>query len=117
MRIITLCGSTDFFEEYDDAMLNLTIHGWAVFTIGTHRFNDKQLVVDKDLKEKFEKLHFDKIRLSDAIMVIDKNGYIGESTKREIKFASKYKKDLLSYSETKKHNTWKIGSTWSPSIP
>lgn len=116
MKIITLCGSTDFFEEYDYAMLNLTMSGWAVFTIGTHRFNDKQLVIEKNMKDMFEKLHFDKIRLSDAIMVIDKGGYIGESTKREIKFASKLGKPLLSYTETKNHNEWSNGRTWSPQI-
>ncbi|KKL27706.1 hypothetical protein LCGC14_2382420, partial [marine sediment metagenome] len=43
MKIITLCGSTKFFNEFDDAMLKLTLAGWSVFSIGTHKFSDQEL--------------------------------------------------------------------------
>lgn len=38
------------------------------------------------------KVHFDKILLSDEILVLNVGGYIGESTKNEINYAIKNKK-------------------------
>jgi hypothetical protein len=35
----------------------------------------------------FERLHYHKIDMSDEILVINVNGYIGESTKKEIEYA------------------------------
>lgn len=44
--------------------------------------------------EKLKKAHFKRIELSDAIYVINKNNYIGDSTKIEIDYAKKLKKKL-----------------------
>ena len=49
----------------------------------------------KFLKEE----HFKKIELSDYIYVIDKDGYIGESTKLEIEHAKSLGKDIVYYSD------------------
>ena len=38
-------------------------------------------------KARVDELHLRKLDLSDAVLVIDVNGYIGESTKREIAYA------------------------------
>ena len=35
----------------------------------------------------FDEMHFRKIDLSDSIFVINKGGYIGESTSNEIRYA------------------------------
>lgn len=50
-------------------------------------------------KEMFDKMHFKKIDLSDTIFVIDVNGYIGNSTKKEIEYARKYGKEVIFMSE------------------
>jgi len=37
----------------------------------------------------------EKIKLSDAIFVVNVNGYIGNSTKSEIEFAKEHNKEIL----------------------
>lgn len=39
--------------------------------------------------------HYKKIALSDAIFVINKNGYIGASVKKEILYAKEHNKEIL----------------------
>ena len=43
-------------------------------------------------KEMLDKMHKNKIDLSDAICVINKNGYIGQSTQSEIEYAKRHNK-------------------------
>ena len=45
--------------------------------------------------EKLKQEHFKKIELSDAILVINKEGYIGNSTKFEIEYAKKLDKEVM----------------------
>ena len=45
--------------------------------------------------EILSKLHFEKIKISDAIYVVNVNGYIGEATKKEIEFAKSLNKEIL----------------------
>lgn len=40
-------------------------------------------------------IHKRKIDMADAIYVINKNGYIGESTKSEIKYAFEHNKSVM----------------------
>lgn len=59
---------------------------------------------DKDAftKEEFNmlgKMHKEKIKLSDAIFVVDVNSYIGESTKKEIDFAKSLNKEVMYYTD------------------
>lgn len=46
--------------------------------------------------EMLNKLHYKKIEISDAIYVVNVNGYIGESTKNEIEYARSLNKEILS---------------------
>lgn len=41
-------------------------------------------------------MHFKKIDISDVIYVVNVNGYIGESTKKEIEYAKSLKNEILS---------------------
>ena len=75
----------------------LALEGYCVLTpiypvIEGIKITDEQLYL---LKEQ----HFKKIELSDAIVVINKDNYIGDSTKLDIEFAKKLNKDILYYSE------------------
>ena len=47
-------------------------------------------------------MHIEKIKMSDAILVVDVNGYIGSSTKNEIEFAKSLGKEIIYYSEIEK---------------
>ena len=91
-KVITLCGSTRFIEEFDKHMLRLTLEGVIVLTIGTHRNTDGNLARKyadgfQGKKEMLDELHKRKIDLSDGIFVINKDGYIGLSTRGEIEYA------------------------------
>ena len=49
---------------------------------------------DED-KKILGELHYKRIDISDAIYVINVDGYIGESTKKEIEYAKKLGKEIL----------------------
>lgn len=48
---------------------------------------------------KLKEAHFKKIELSDAILVVNINNYIGESTNLEIEYAKKLGKEIIYYSD------------------
>ena len=48
-----------------------------------------------------DKMHKEKIKLADAILVVNVNGYIGNSTKSEIEFAKLLNKEILYYTDLK----------------
>ena len=52
------------------------------------------LDMSSDIKKTFDEVHFDKILLADEIFVLNVNGYIGESTKKEIEYAIQNKKQI-----------------------
>ena len=45
--------------------------------------------------EKIKEAHFKRIELSDSIYVINKDNYIGKSTKLEIEYAQKLGKEII----------------------
>ncbi len=47
----------------------------------------------------FGAMHRERIRLSDAIMVVNIDDYIGESTRQEIEFARSLNKEILYYTD------------------
>ena len=93
--IITLCGSTRFYETFLAVNNALTAKGYIVLSIGVVK--SKAVMLDKsdpELKKMLDNLHREKILMSDSIFVIDQDGYIGESTKGEIEFAEKHEKRI-----------------------
>lgn len=85
-EIITLCGSTKFQEEFIAKNAELTGDGKIVLSVGF--FGHKQVEpMPRAVKAKLDVLHLRKIDISDAIYVLNKGGYIGESTEREIAYA------------------------------
>ena len=86
IKTITLCGSTIFKEEFEAAAKNLSLKGYIVLM--PHIFTGALgIKLSKSEKDSFDRLHRQKIDMSDAILVINKDGYIGESTKEEIEYA------------------------------
>ena len=93
--IITLCGSTRFYETFLEVNNKLTAKGYIVLSIGV--IKSKAVMLNKsdtELKKMIDLLHREKISMSDSIFVIDVDGYIGESTKGEIEFAEKHGKRI-----------------------
>ena len=88
--IITLCGSTKFKEEFLEMQKYFTLKGWIVLSVGL--FGHSGDSEAWEYKEMLDKMHKNKIDLSDAICVINKNGYIGQSTQSEIEYAKRHNK-------------------------
>ena len=91
--VITICGSTRFKEEMFEAAKKLTLDDHIVLmpTIFEHADNDE---LTTEQKIRLDNLHKQKIDMSDAIFVVNKDGYIGESTFGEIDWAARHKKEL-----------------------
>lgn len=100
---VTLCGSTRFGSTFHEANLRETLAGKRVFSIGVDTKSDTDLLLAGELtredKERLDKLHLRKIDLSSEILVLDVDGYIGESTRREIVYAARTGKRVRYWSE------------------
>ena len=80
--IITLCGSLRFEEDIDKWNKKLSLSGHLVFGMAS-----RGKVEDEEEKTKLDLIHLFKIEMSDAVVVVNPGGYIGESVKREITWA------------------------------
>jgi hypothetical protein len=82
---ITLCGSTRFRDQFELWNKRLTLAGFVVYSVaGFGHSGDSFTPAEKEL---LDLVHLRKIAESDAIAVIDIDGYIGDSTRREIAWA------------------------------
>ncbi len=90
-KVITLCGSVKFWDEYREWNARLTLEGNIVFSCGLSlKEGYEDVLIDlpiEDVKKDLDFIHLRKIDLSDEIFVLNVGGYIGESTKREIAYA------------------------------
>lgn len=91
-KVITLCGSTRFKEDFERVNKELTLAGNIVISVGCFG-HAGDIFTDKD-KEMLDDIHKRKIDMADAIFVINKNGYIGASTKSEIEYAQAHHKEI-----------------------
>ena len=87
-KIITLCGSVKFKDEFLKVQEKLTLKGNIVLTPNFFKSIKKE-DINKETKEMLDSMHKQKIDMSDEILVINLDGYIGESTRNEIKYAQK----------------------------
>ena len=94
-KVITLCGSTRFRDEFMEAQKRLTLEGNIVISVGLFGHSgDNEVWENMDegtltkTKEMLDDMHKRKIDMADEIYVINVGGYIGESTKSEIEYAT-----------------------------
>jgi hypothetical protein len=87
-RVTCLIGSTKFAKVFAEKNLELTLAGHIVLSIGAVK-SDYELGFDLDfeVKHKLDVLHMWKIVLADEVYCINVDGYIGDSTARELGFA------------------------------
>lgn len=85
-KIITLCGSTRFKEQFLEAQRRLTLDGNIVISVGLFGHSGDEEVWKPGVKEMLDDMHLRKIDLADEIFVINVGGYVGESTRREIAY-------------------------------
>ena len=93
-RVITLCGSTRFKEEFIEVQKRLTLEGNIVISAGVFEHFCDDRIWESGTKEMLDEMQRKKIDMSNEIFVINKGGYIGESTRAEIKYALARKKSV-----------------------
>ena len=94
MKIITICGSMKFIENMLEMALKLELDGnCCLLPIYTNNALSESEIMC------LNKMHQEKIKISDAIFVVNVNGYIGNSTKKEIEFAKSLGKEIIYYSD------------------
>lgn len=93
-KVITLCGSTRFKEQFLETQKLLTLKGNIVISVGLFGHSGDNEVWLKDTKQMLDDMHKRKIDMADEIFVINVNGYIGSSTKSEIEYALKTGKKI-----------------------
>ena len=93
-KVITLCGSTRFKDEFMKAQRDLTLKGNIVISVGLFgHAGDAEVWESMDegtytkTKLMLDDMHKRKIDMADEIYVINVGDYIGDSTKSEIKYA------------------------------
>ena len=88
-RVVTLCGSTRFKDAFMEAQKRLTLEGNIVISVGLFGHSGDNEIWTEGTKEMLDNMHKRKIDMSDGIYVINVGGYIGESTRSEIDYATK----------------------------
>ena len=87
-KVITLCGSTRFKNEFLKVQKRLTLEGNIVISVGLFGHSGDDEVWAEGTKEMLDDMHKRKIDMADEIFVINVGGYIGSSTKSEIEYAT-----------------------------
>ena len=105
-KVITLCGSTRFKEQFMEAQKRLTLEGNIVISVGLFGHAGDQEVWDgmdegtlSKTKEMLDDMHKRKIDMADEIYVINVGGYIGDSTRSEIQYSEEHGKTIRYYQE------------------
>ena len=97
LKTLTICGSMRFEKEMQRIAWDLeTKYGYnvlqCIYGFGEGMISEKEI-------DRLVAAHFRKIDLSDGIYVVDIDGYIGESVKREIAYAKDSGKNILYHSK------------------
>ena len=93
-KVITLCGSTKFKDDFLKEQKRLTLEGNIVISVGLFGHSGDDEVWTENTKQMLDDMHKRKIDMADEIFVINKNGYIGQSTRSEIEYAIKTNKKV-----------------------
>jgi hypothetical protein len=116
--IVCLCGSTRFWEQFQEANYRETMAGRIVLTVGHYpNIRDLRVTIDgcmgetptivrvignhgdgigctPEQKVALDSLHKQKIDLADEVYVLNVGGYVGDSTRSEVRHALKNRKPV-----------------------
>lgn len=102
-KIIVLCGSSRFVQEMavcawlierDEKAIAMGLH---LLPMWYENCPAHHLAEHEGVAEAMDELHLCKIDLADEIFVVDCGGYIGDSTRREIEYATEQGKGIRWY--------------------
>ena len=92
-KIITICGSLKFKDDFLKVEQQLSSKNHIVLM--PILLNEELKDISDEKLKILKEIHLKKIDLSDEIFVINKNGYLGQSTKNEIEYAIKNNKKVI----------------------
>lgn len=99
MKIITVCGSLKFYKEMVDITEKMELQGNCMLV---PIYNPSKPSKDDFTEEEalmLDKMHKERIKLANAILVVNVNNYIGNSTKKEIELAKSLNKEIIYYTD------------------
>lgn len=99
MKIITVCGSLKFYKEMVEITEKMELQGNCMLV---PIYNPSKSSKDDFTEEEalmLDKMHKERIKLSDAILVVNVDGYIGKSTSKEIEYARVLDKEIIYYTD------------------
>ena len=90
--IVCLCGSTRFYGVFQKANFEETMKGNIVLSVGFYPHSQglahgQETGVTPKQKDALDELHKRKIDVADEILVLNVDGYVGNSTASEIRYA------------------------------
>jgi hypothetical protein len=97
--IVCLCGSTRFKDAFEEVARQETVAGRIVLTVNEfgndgHPEKAHLRLIAPDEKARLDELHLRKIDLADEVLILNVDGYIGESTSRELAYAQRLGKRI-----------------------
>lgn len=98
MKIIAVCGSLRFMKEMMEITEKMELQGNCMLSPIYPTNPDKDSYTDEEVLM-LDKMHKEKIKISDAILVVNVNNYIGSSTKSEIEYAKSLGKEIIYYTD------------------
>lgn len=91
--VVVLCGSTRFYDAFQQANYEQTMAGRIVLSVGFYPHakavhgHGEGVGHDSEEKAALDQLHLRKIDMADEVLVLNVDGYVGQSTRREIEYA------------------------------
>ena len=99
MKIITVCGSLRFYKEMMEITEKMELQGNCMLV---PIYNPAKSSKDDFTEEEaliLDEMHKERIKLANAILVVNVGDYIGSSTQHEIEFAKSLGKEIIYYTE------------------
>lgn len=99
MKIITVCGSLRFVKEMMEITEKMELQGNCMLVpiYNPARPNKDSFTEEEALM--LDQMHKERIKLADAILVVNVDDYIGNSTKNEIEYAKSLNKEIIYYTD------------------
>lgn len=93
MKTVTICGSMKFAKQMKEIAWRLeTTQAYNVLQCA---YNENNEAVSETIIHQLSKAHYKKIEISDAIYVVNVDGYIGNSVQGEIQYAKELGKEII----------------------
>lgn len=97
--VVCLIGSTKYEELFRELEVKLSISGYLVFSPLVYNQSGDTPGCGEDIKKILDHEAELKINKSDIVVVVDKDGYIGSSTRKQLEHAILLNKPVLYYSK------------------